>query len=77
MATTYPRPEPLLKTPLDQFNEVEQIKLASNHLRGDLHADFRDLNKGDITEASEALAKSHGIYLEYNRAKTGTEKDWM
>ena len=24
-----------------------------------------------------ANSKSHGIYLEYNRAKTGTEKDWM
>lgn len=26
---------------------------------------------------AEALAKSHGIYLEFNRAKSGTEKDWM
>jgi sulfite reductase beta subunit-like hemoprotein len=77
MSTSYARPEPLLKTPLDQINEVEQIKRASNGLRGELNAEFNDYSKGDITEASEALAKSHGIYLEYNRAKTGTEKDWM
>ena len=31
----------------------------------------------DIEKESEFLSKSHGLYLEYNRAKTGTEKDWM
>ncbi len=77
MTIPYPRPQPLLKTPLDQINDVERIKLESHGLRGELHADFRDDAKGDISDASETLAKSHGIYLEYNRAKTGTEKDWM
>lgn len=31
----------------------------------------------DLAWESEQLAKSHGIYLEWNRAKTGREKDWM
>lgn len=69
-------PQPLLRTPADQLNDVERIKLAQG-LAGNLHADFRDLEKHDVQQATEALAKSHGIYLEYNRAKTGREKDWM
>ncbi|MCE9591749.1 MAG: nitrite/sulfite reductase [Planctomycetes bacterium] len=71
------KPEPLFKTPADQLNEVEQAKLASDMVRGTLHDDFADHVKPDLEHDSEALAKSHGIYLEYNRAKTGKEKDWM
>lgn len=71
------KPEPLLKTPADQLNEVELAKLASNMVQGTLHDDFADHQKQDLEHDSEALAKSHGIYLEYNRAKTGKEKDWM
>ncbi|MCG8512410.1 MAG: hypothetical protein MI741_24600, partial [Rhodospirillales bacterium] len=71
------RPDPLLRTPDDQLNKVEQFKLASQGIRGELREDFRDAETDDITAASEQLAKSHGIYLEYNRAKTGREKDWM
>ena len=71
------QPEPLLRTSEDQFNKVEQYKLASNGTRGELHAHFRDATTQDIVDASEQLAKSHGIYLEYNRALSGREKDWM
>ncbi|MCC6579634.1 MAG: nitrite/sulfite reductase [Phycisphaeraceae bacterium] len=74
---TLDAPEPLLPTPEDQFGETERIKMQSNGVRGNLHADFRDQSRDDLDEASETLAKSHGIYLEYNRAKTGREKDWM
>lgn len=70
-------PEPLLRTPDDQLSKVEQYKLGSNMVRGRLHQQFRDLDHDEIEDASEQLAKSHGIYLEYNRAKTGREKDWM
>jgi sulfite reductase beta subunit-like hemoprotein len=74
-------PQPQLKTAVEDFNEVEKNKLAlvtKDGPTGNLFSDFRDLAAGDdVVEATEQLAKSHGIYLEYNRAKTGKEKDWM
>ena len=72
-----PQPEPLLKTPQDQFNKVEQFKLGSNNTRGQLHEHFRDPTTANIVEETEQIAKSHGIYLEYNRAKRDRKKDWM
>jgi len=74
------RPEPLLNTRPEDFNEVEKTKLASVTVEGplgDLVGSFRDLGVDDVQEHTEQLAKSHGIYLEYDRAKTGKEKDWM
>lgn len=71
------QPEPLLKTPADQINKVEQFKLQSQGARGRLHEDFRDRTADDVIEETEQIAKSHGVYMEYNRAKTGREKDWM
>lgn len=70
-------PEPNLRTAPEDYNGVEKFKLESNGIRGTLREEFRDYDKDDLGEAAEALAKSHGIYLEYNRAKTGREKDWM
>ena len=70
-------PQPLLKTPQDQINKVEKFKLESDYAVGVLPEETRDLSFDEIGEAAEQLAKSHGIYLEYNRAKTGKEKDWM
>lgn len=73
-------PEPLLKTPIDEINGVEKAKLAgvtAAGVVGELAAGFHDLSTGDVLEATEQLAKSHGIYLEYDRAKSGKEKDWM
>lgn len=70
-------PEPLLKTPEDQINKVEQYKLASDELRAPLGAEVQDMEEAGIGEEAEQIAKSHGIYLEYNRALTGREKDWM
>ncbi len=69
-------PQPLLHTPADAFNGNEKTKLTHG-ISGDLQRDFRDLSDDGIAGETEALAKSHGIYLEYNRAKTGKEKDWM
>jgi sulfite reductase (NADPH) hemoprotein beta-component len=71
------QPEPLLRTPEDQMGGVEQFKLESKGAVGNLHADLRDVSMDDVVEATEQIAKSHGIYLEYNRATTGKEKDWM
>jgi len=69
-------PEPNFQTGDEQLNKVEQAKLNPNGLRGDLYEEFRDHEASDIQAQSEQLAKSHGIYLEYNRAVTGHEKDW-
>lgn len=75
------RPEPNLKTAPENFSGVEKTKLAGvlrgAEVLGTLEQDFRDFAAGDVGHDTEALAKSHGIYLEYNRAKTGKEKDWM
>ncbi len=71
------KPEPLLQTPPDQYNKVERYKLASDYTRGQLHDHFRDHATDDIVDETEQIAKSHGIYLEYNRVTTGREKDWM
>jgi len=71
------KPEPLLRTPDDQINKVERYKLAADYAKGQLHEHFRDLSDDSVIDETEQIAKSHGIYLEYNRAKTGREKDWM
>jgi len=70
-------PQPLLRTPEDEMGKVEKIKLEANYARGDLKEQFGNVEADDIGGAAEQVAKSHGIYLEYNRAKTGKEKDWM
>ncbi len=45
-------------------------------MRGDLYEELRQDNPKLAWEA-EQLSKSYGIYLEYNRARTGREKDWV
>jgi len=69
-------PEPNLRTPDDQLGKVEVMKLESNMVRDGLPVEFRN-DEPDISGVAEQIAKSHGVYLEYNRAKTGKEKDWM
>lgn len=70
---------PNLHTPADKFCKEELNKLASKgSFEGNLKADIRDLSRDDIPWESEALAKSHGIYLEFNRAKeSGETKEWI
>jgi sulfite reductase beta subunit-like hemoprotein len=68
---------PNFRTEPKDYSKVEFVKISSNGLRGNLYKEFRDLKSENISWESEQIAKSHGIYLEYNRAKTGTEKDWM
>lgn len=68
---------PNFKTPQADLCKEELNKLASNMIRGTVRQEFNDESKGDLSWEAEALAKSHGIYLEFNRAKSGTEKDWM
>ncbi len=69
--------EPHLQTPLEEQSKEEHNKRASDGMRGTLGDDIRDGERQDIAWESEQLAKSYGIYLEFNRAKTGKEKDWF
>ncbi len=68
---------PNLHTPQDKYSREELNKLASKGFLGNLKADFRDNSRLDMAWEAEAIAKSHGIYLEFNRAKTGNEKEWV
>ncbi|MEO0515496.1 MAG: hypothetical protein AAF086_09435, partial [Planctomycetota bacterium] len=70
-------PEPLLQTPADQLSHDEHFKINSKGVVGPLPERYRDHDTLDLEKESEFLSKSHGLYLEYNRAKTGREKDWM
>lgn len=69
--------EPNFQTPKEKFCKEEQNKLSSNGLRDHLAEEFRNFEKTDLIWEAEQLAKSYGIYLEFDRAKTGEEKDWM
>ena len=68
---------PSLKTPEADFCKEEVNKTnALNSFQGDLHRDFRDGERDDIAWESEAIAKSHGIYMEFDRGRDDRVKDW-
>ena len=69
--------DPNFRTDPKDYSRVEIAKISSNNLRGNLSTEFRNRETENISWESEQIAKSHGIYLEYNRANTGREKDWM
>jgi sulfite reductase (NADPH) hemoprotein beta-component len=69
--------EPNFRTPQDKLAKEEINKVNSNGIRGQLKEHFNDHSQADLIWESEALAKSHGIYLEFNRALSGEEKDWI
>ena len=68
---------PNFRTNPSDYSKVEIAKINSRRLRGNLFSEFRDYTSQNISWESEQIAKSHGIYLEFNRARTGNEKDWM
>jgi sulfite reductase (NADPH) hemoprotein beta-component len=68
---------PNFKTPVEQYCKEEQNKLASHGMRDPLSQELRDHSRPDIIWEAEQIAKSHGIYLEFNRAVTGEEKEWI
>ncbi|BAM03021.1 nitrite/sulfite reductase [Phycisphaera mikurensis] len=70
-------PQPLIPTPQDQLSADEHFKIESAGMVGVLPERYRDHETMDLEKEAEFLSKSHGLYLEYNRAKTGVEKDWM
>src|SRR3990167_3209658 len=67
---------PNFNTPQHDLSKEELNKLASNGIRGNLAVEFRN-DSPDLAWEAEQLAKSHGIYLEFNRAVTGEAKEWM
>lgn len=64
-----------LLTEAGDWNEVERNKLAMG-LSGSLGEALRE-ERPDIAWEAEQVAKSHGVYLQFNRAKTGAERDWI
>ncbi len=69
--------EPNFNTPADKLCK-EELNKAIDGYGGNVKADFKDTSREDIPWESEALAKSHGIYLEFNRNKeAGPEKEWI
>lgn len=67
---------PNFKTKLEDYCKEEKNKLAFDSFAGNLSEDFRNLENKDVAWETEQLAKSHGIYLGFDRAKTGREKDF-
>jgi sulfite reductase (NADPH) hemoprotein beta-component len=61
----------------------EGIKTASNHLRGNLKAEFADTSTPNVTADAEQLIKFHGTYIQDDRdqritlKRAGKDKAWM
>jgi len=69
---------PNFNTPPEKFSKEELNKIAAGSIAGNVRADFADLSRQDIPWETEALAKSHGIYLEFNRDKEAAgDKEWI
>lgn len=68
--------KPNLNTPAEDLCKEELNKRHYADISADLHSDFQDGERSDIKWETEQIAKSHGIYLEFDRAKKGREKDW-
>lgn len=65
------------------LSKVEEIKLASNYLRGTLAASLEDRTTGAIADDDTTISKFHGIYQQDNRdqrierKKAGLEKAFI
>ncbi len=69
---------PNFNTAPEKFSKEELNKLAAGSIAGNLRADFADATREDIPWETEQLAKSHGIYLEFNRDKEAAgAKEWI
>jgi len=69
---------PNFNTPPEKFSKEELNKIAAGSIAGNVRADFADSSRDDLSWETEALAKSHGIYLEFNRDKEATgDKEWI
>ena len=69
---------PNFNTPPEKFSKEELNKITAGSISGNIRADFADLGRSDVAWETEALVKSHGIYLEFNRDKEASEdKEWI
>ncbi len=68
---------PNFNTSPEDFSKEEKNKIAQNGLHGcSLREDFKDSSAADIVWESEQIAKSAGIYLEFDRSIRGAAKQW-
>ena len=67
---------PNFNTPEENYSKEELNKIASNGMQGSLAEQLDSKEKEDLIWEAEQIAKSYGIYMEFDRAKTGREKDW-
>ncbi len=69
--------EPNLRTSPQDLCKEELNKLHSkNAFEGNLYEEFRN-EKPDLSWEAEQIAKSHGIYLAFDRAHKGPDKHWF
>lgn len=59
--------EKVLETFSGKQSDVEDIKIASNYLRGSLVESFADTLTGSISDADNRLMKFHGSYMQDDR----------
>ena len=78
--------DPDLHTPMEDYSAAEKAKMSTRGLSlaiqdvsspANLRHQFKDSSFQELADVAETLAKSYGIYLDFDRAKTGQEKDWM
>ncbi|MDG6908283.1 MAG: hypothetical protein JRN20_21140 [Nitrososphaerota archaeon] len=78
--------KPNLRTAPEDLSSTEKAKITTDGLRrvvrdvrspANLSYQLRDTTFQEVAELAEILEKSYGVYLEYNRALTGDEYDWM
>lgn len=67
--------EPNFRTPQADFCKEELNKLNKKAVYAQFHAELRN-NVPDLSWEVEQIAKSSGIYLEFDRANKSPEKDW-
>jgi len=77
---------PNLKTRPDDYSAAEKAKMSVKGLDlvikdvnslANVSNQFMDPSFEKISDVAETIAKSYGIYTDFNRATTGEEKDWM
>ncbi len=68
---------PNFHTPLEKHYQQEQAKRKWQGFIGSVREEFINQDKPDLIFEAEQLAKASGIYLEFDRSKTGKEKEWM
>ncbi|QGA55414.1 nitrite/sulfite reductase [Sulfolobus sp. E5-1-F] len=74
--------EPNFRTDPNDYSEEEKVKLKTKGLTEDtigIYSSFHDLTRDDLEKEVSLIAKSFGIYMEFNRDKMKSNgvKDWI